>query len=538
MTFRPILLIALLSSLLPLFLNAQPTPQAPSPPVRTSVQRATSPSPVPIQRTPAQTAAMEAARKAQVELQRTLTQAQADLNSGDEALRTSAAKLLGKYRNSQAGDLLLTALNDASVKVRRAAVHSLLESQSLYTPDRVEKLFAKIGDPDVEIRREISAAIPILRSRLFINRTIYIPQPGGGRKTQTIPYRLPPPLQKTITSRLQDEDAIVRLNTLKYFTYLNLPLPQVAVERSLQDPERGVVDIALEKIRYVQQTEEVYEGVRKIAKGEDVGLRRKLVSSVRGVTEPEMVEIQTGLLKDTDPFVRSMSAVALASAGQDLPKGAEQGVVDFLLQVDFTNSQIMSLLYSLGDFGEPATRSIFTQLTKHNLPKIRRYAWQRVLNYDNNWQTPKLWMPVLEDTDESVRTMVSGVVQGNVQPVDAGHIEKLIESEYPDVRALAARLLVRHTPEIVSEWMFDLLIDDEIPVRRAIIQTIGGVRADGWQAIMEKSLSEEDFTIQRAAAYALLNDYPNSKPILTKYVSQNPTNPIAVDIQKHMRLKQ
>jgi HEAT repeat protein len=486
---------------------------------------------------PTQIVTAEDAQKAQEALLRTLSQAQADLHSPDEDLRASAAKLLGKYKLSQAGDILLTALDDASVKVRRAAVHSLLESQSLYSQDKVEKLFAKIGDQDVEIRREISAAIPILRSRLFVNRTVFIPQPGGGTRTQTIPYRLPPPLQKAVMGRLQDPDAIVRLNTLKYYLYLNLPIPDGIVERCLKDPDRGVVDIAMEKIRIVPRSPQLYQAIGDIAASEDVGLRRKLVSSIRGLTEPEMVAVQTKLLKDPDPFVRCMSAVALASAGQSLPNGTSQAVVDFLMQADFANSQVMGLLYSLGDFGEPETREIYTKLTGHPLPKIRRYSWQRVLNYDNNWQVTKLWMPVLEDPDENVRTMVEGVVQGNVQPVETVHLEKMVESEYADVRALAGRLLVRHPPDVVSGMMFDLLIDDEIPVRRAIIQTIGGVRTEGWQAIMEKSLSEEDFTIQRVAAYALLNDYPNSKPALEKYVNQNPSNPVAVDIAKQMRLK-
>ena len=35
------------------------------------------------------------------------------------------------------------------------------------------------------------------------------------------------------------------------------------------------------------------------------------------------------------------------------------------MQVDSSNTQVMSLFYSVSDFGEPAAREIYTQLTKH-----------------------------------------------------------------------------------------------------------------------------------------------------------------------------
>ena len=470
-------------------------------------------------------------------LQQTLKQAEEDLKSRDENLRISAAKLLGKYKVSQAGDLLLSAINDTSVKVRRAAVHSLLEAQSLYSQSRNEKLFAMLGDPDVEIRREISASIPTLRSRLFINRSVTI-QRNGKPFNQLIPYRLPPELQRIVKARLDDEDSIVRLNVLKYYSYLGLSMTPDMLERRLGDSDRNVIDVALDKIRLYDRTPGIIEKLSNISKSEDVGLRRKLTSSIKGIKEPPVVEIQKQLLKDSDPFVRSMSAVTLASSGVKLPDNVVRDIVDFLMKVDFTNSQIMSLIYSLSDFGEPTARSIFEQLTKHKTSRIRSYAWQRVLNHDNSWNKPDHWMPVLEDPDQEVRKRVIGVVQGNPAPVPMQYIKKQMESDYSDVRALAARLLSRHTPAVVEEWMFDLLIDDEIDVRRAIIQTIGRVKVDGWESIMEKSLAEEDFNIQRSAAYALLTALPQTKPILQKYISSNPGNPVATDISLQLRQRQ
>ena len=520
--------------LFPLFLQAQaPQPTQPTrPPTSVPPTLRISPQPVITPINPAQPINQDVNS-----LQETLKQAELDLRSQDENLRISAAKLLGKYKVSQAGDLLLSSISDTSVKVRRAAVHSLLEAQSLYSQPRNEKLFAMLGDPDVEIRREISAAIPILRSRLFVNRSV-TSQRNGKTYTQVIPYRLPPNLQKIVKDRLDDEDSIVRLNVLKYYSYLSMSMTPDMLEKRLADSDRNVIDAALDKIRLYERTPGIFEKLNNISKSEDVGLRRKLTSSIRGLKEPQVTEIRRSLLKDTDPFVRSMSAVSLASSGEKLPDNAVRDIVDFLMKVDFTNSQIMSLLYSLSDFGEPTARSIFEQLTTHKTSRIRSYAWQRVLNYDNSWTQPDLWMPVLEDSDQKVRNMVIGVVQGNQVPVPIKYIQKQMESEYSDVRALAARLLAKHKPDVVEEWMFDLLIDDKTVVRRAIIQTIGRVRVDGWESIMEKSLAEEDFNIQRSAAYALLTALPATKSILQKYISSNPSNPIAVDISLQLRQRQ
>ena len=466
-------------------------------------------------------------------LNETLLQAAKDLKSPDENLRVSSAKLLGKYQVSQAGKLLLSVLGDKSIKVRRAAVRSLFENMAFRDRAGAEKLLSMLGDEDVEVRREISKAIPILRSRLSISTTVT--RIINGRPVMTsVPYRLSSVMAETVTKALGDEDGIVRQNVLKYYTYLNLPFSAAMLEKCLADPDRGVVDTAMSRIRIVPRTPGIIERLTTIAGSEDPGLRRKLVSSLRGIREPEIQSIQTKLATDIDPYVRIMAAVSLVGLGQPVPAGTIQGVKDFLMRVDSANTQIMSLFYSISDFGEPHAREIYTLLTGHTNSSLRRSAWQRVLNYDNGWNTPSIWTPVLEDTDKRVRENVIGTVQGNLVPVPMDYLEKLIESEFPDVRALAGMLLARHKAEIVSEWMFDLLIDEEAQVRRAILQTAYNIRVDGWQKLLQKSLGDGDPSIQRTAAYGLLGNLGNSEPILRRFVSENPGNPIAIEISREL----
>ncbi len=465
-------------------------------------------------------------------LAETLAQATKDLRSPTENLRLSAAKLLGKYRVSQAGNLLLTVLGDSSVKVRRAAVHSLIESMSLYGPAN-EKILGMLGDEDAEIRREISNAIPQIRLRLFQSNTI-TRVVNGRVVTNSTPYRLPPALQRTVTLALDDPDSIVRQNILKYFTYLNMPFTAAMLEKRLVDPDRGVINVALDRIRIVPRTPEILTSLKAIGESEDLGLRRKLIASMRGMREPEIQDIQRSLQKDADPYVRVMAAVSLVGAGEQASPEIIQGVKDFLLQVDSTNSQVMTLFYCISDFGEAVARDIYTEMTGHKNSSLRRSAWLRVLNYDNGWNNPSRWTPVLKDVDKRVRQSVIGTVQGNLNPVPIKYIEEMIDSDFPDVRSLAGYLLARHPPAVVSEWMFDLLIDEEAQVRRAILQSVSNVRVKGWQDLLRKSLGDEDASIQRTAAYGLLADFRNSEPVLRSFIAKNRGKPIAIEISNEL----
>ncbi|MEL0005597.1 MAG: hypothetical protein VW643_07335, partial [Opitutales bacterium] len=104
-------------------------------------------------------------------IQATLDEASRMLNSSNLEERIGAAKLLGKYPRYEASLLLIGGLDDSSALVRRAAMVSLVEhfnnGSPVYEKPLVEKIFSKIGDSDVEIRREASALIPRLAPGLM-----------------------------------------------------------------------------------------------------------------------------------------------------------------------------------------------------------------------------------------------------------------------------------------------------------------------------------------------------------------------------------
>ena len=75
----------------------------------------------------------------------TIERAGEDLKNQEIGRRVGAAKLLGKYRNSRTSLLLVSALDDQSPLVRRAAMVSLAEHASngfmVYNKSLVEKIY-------------------------------------------------------------------------------------------------------------------------------------------------------------------------------------------------------------------------------------------------------------------------------------------------------------------------------------------------------------------------------------------------------------
>ena len=151
-----------------------------------------------------------------------------DLVRGEEGVRVGAAKLLGKYPGNESSFVLVGALDDQSALVRRKDSGFMQEHASngfpLFDRSMVEKVFSRIADIDVEVRREVSAMIPRLVSGLLRAKmeTVEI----NGRKIyRSVPATLRPDLYALTLKALLDEDAIVRQNLLKYHRYLRVSMP-------------------------------------------------------------------------------------------------------------------------------------------------------------------------------------------------------------------------------------------------------------------------------------------------------------------------
>ena len=118
-------------------------------------------------------------------------------------------------------------------------------------------------------------------------------------------------------------------------------------------------------------------------------------------------------------------------------------------------------------------------------------------------------------------------LRGRIKPIDKTTMGALVESSHQDVRKFLAESLANAESLAFDEYGFDLLIDEDPNVRAATIRSIGARRGPGWLRIMERSLLDDEYVIQRAAMEALIAEPVRGISVLKKYLSQNPTSRIS-----------
>ncbi len=462
--------------------------------------------------------------------QETINQAGLDLRHVEESVRSGAARLLGKYPSPASAAYLTFALDDRIVRVRRAAIVSLAELYLngfyIYEKPLVEKILSKLGDPDVEVRREVSALIPRLSIGLF-RSSFEIVEINGRRVARAAPATLRADLMEIARKAFFDPDAIVRQNILKYHYSLRLPLSAQVLDRLLSDSDLGVLLTALNRVPSSTPSETVVRRVEKLSRHPDVGVRKKVVSVARDSNRrhPGYRAILRKMTMDEEPAVLSMAAVELARLGEKVDPKVIQAVGDYLLGVAGASTQVMTILYAVSAFGNEAIK-IYRELTEHTSSKIRTIAWQRLLTFDNGWGRPDVWLPALADRDKTVRRAVVANLNARSRNFDLKTMEQLVASDFVDVRTFAASSLYTARQDAAEEVAFDLLIDEDTGVRAQTIRALASRRTPGWLKIMSNSLLDEEYVIKRAALDGLLGDPVQGVKTLRKFVSEHPTDPI------------
>ena len=457
----------------------------------------------------------------------TVRKASEDLRLGKEGMRVGAAKLLGKYPSLQSSVTLVGALDDSSALVRRAAMVSLAEHSSnghpLYEKSLVEKVFSKLGDSDVEVRREVSSMIPKLISGLM-RGGMEITEINGRKVYRSVPARLRTDLFELTLRSFLDEDAIVRQNLLKYHPYLRVDLPASILIRLLGDDDSGVMLAALDRVSANADHPDVLAEIGRLCKNPSKGIRLKVIDVARDSSRHHAGyrSILRSMTKDEDLEVTSMAAVELARFGERIPKEVISDIKKYLLSSRGMNSQVTTILYAVSAMGEDGME-VYLSLTEHSSSRMRADAWQRYLSMNKTLDQSSTWMSALKDRDKGVRDAVIVSLRGRIKDLNADEVGELVASEFADVRIFAGQSMVLAEEEILADYGFELLIDENPLVRSTTLRAFGMRRPPGWIAIMSKSLLDKDYDIQRAAMDALLGDRELGVEALLKYLEKNPT---------------
>jgi len=461
----------------------------------------------------------------------TIERARVDLKNSEVGRRVGAAKLLGKYRSTTTSMLLISALDDTSALVRRAVMVSLAEHASngfyIYDKTLVEKIYSKLGDPDVEVRREVSTMIPRMITGMMRSRMEVI-EINGRKVYRSAPSKMRPDLYKMTQDAFLDKDAIVRQNVLKYHSYLKVSLPLLTLEKLLTDSDIGVLLTALERISSNASQSIILNRVKELSRHKNKGIRLKVVATARNANSynPGYRGILREMTRDSDSEVLSMAAVELARFGERVPAQVIEEIKKFLLGVNGLSSQVTTILYTVSALGVDGI-GVYRALTEHSSSQIRTIAWQRFINLSDGWKDSSIWLPATKDPDKEVRQVVLNTLRGRTNDLSENELSILVESKFSDVRIFAAQSLLNAKLGAVEALGFDLLIDEDTIVRSTTIRAMSARRVPGWLTIMNRSLLDDNYVIQRAAMDGLLEDKKEGVPILLEYISRNPQSRIS-----------
>ncbi len=471
---------------------------------------------------------VQAPRSSQSE---TILRAAKDLGHVEVGRRVGAAKLLGKYPGSQSAFLLVAALDDQSPLVRRSVMVSLAEHASngypLYDKSLVEKVYSKLGDSDVEVRREVSTMIPRLVSGLR-RSGVEVVEINGRKIFRSVPPTVRADLLQITQKAFLDSDAIVRQNVLKYHIYLGVPLPVTTLVQLLGDSDLGVLLTALDRITSNAGRPEVVNRIEELSRHPDRGIRLKIVSVARDANRfhARYRSVLRAMTNDQDPQVLSMAAVELARFGEKIPPATVQRIKQYLLGVEGMSTQVTTILYAISAMGSDGM-SVYEALTDHSSSRIRKISWQRYLTLSSGWNNPQLWLPAIKDRDKGVREAVLNMLRGRPIDLNSDDMASLVESKYEDVRIFAGQSLLTVNESVMGEFSFDLLIDESSIVRSTTIRAMGTRKVTGWVKVMTRSLLDDDYVIQQAAMEALIGDRARGVPALLEFISKNPQNRIS-----------
>jgi len=216
----------------------------------------------------------------------------------------------------------------------------------------------------------------------------------------------------------------------------------------------------------------------------------------------------------------------LARFGEKINPSVIERIKKYLLSAKGMSSQVTTILYAVSAMGVDGV-GVYKSLTQHGSSRMRTVAWQRYISLSNGWAKSQEWIPALKDRDEGVRTAVVNTLRGRIKGLDLGTLGSLVESSHDDVRKFLAESLINAEQEAVDEYGFDLLIDENPNVRAVTIRAFAARKEPGWLKIMERSLLDDEYVIQRAAMDALLAEPAQGMNILKTYLSLNPESRIS-----------
>ena len=460
----------------------------------------------------------------QLSHEETIARALTDLNSSNVDTRVGSVMLLGKYQDPAALNGVVSRLTDSHVRVRRAALVSLIEIQGAMPPQGVEKIFLMLNDDDAEIRRMVSSSLAML---VNIWNT-------HNRGNQLIPIRpsLPLPVRQRFINAFLDEDVVVRRNMLSYYFFLGVQLPEAILLSLLQDEDDMVRLEALRLSIRITRFTTIIKQAESLSVDPLQNIRLLFTNMLGNQRTAGAISWLEVLLKDSDTEVANEAALSLFRIRPTLEDARQ--LTESVLTGQFNQQQGTTFIQTLAILRDTAQRLVDRFLDADN-PTYRYEALRIYLSYADLKKDGKRIQDLANDKSERVRIHVLNFLRGSRDKVPPELIEGLSYAKDVKVRETALTLTRHFESEDAEPLLLDFLIDEESRIRMLALDELVRRSFSDIRDILHLSLDDSDWLIQRRAVTHLIGlQEPEELNFLKARVDEDPKHPISLYIKDQM----
>jgi hypothetical protein len=359
-----------------------------------------------------------------------------------------------------------------------------------------------IDDPDVEIRRQVSAALP------FIAGSLQMAQPQLVRSPATDPVMTSANTPKLVAA-LADPDPGVRRNMLNWV--VGRPGDRAfdaAIAAAVADSDPQVAILALRVAGTRPSGADFCAAVAAVGaelRG-DILWQRQLARVLHRHPCDWARAWLLDMLAAADPTLRADAAIALLLS--DPPAWRDTAALDILLRADLSAEAARlapGILHSarLGT----AAGELAAALTAARSETLRGAAWHLWLERGQPQAGDPLLLRLLDEPAPALRERMLQLLANRPELLDEAWLAALTEHADPAVRAGAFTLLRAIAPELRQPVLLRLLIDDQTSIRQRALQAVVALRGPGWARLLAIACGDPDPEL-RALALDLARHTP------------------------------
>ncbi|MCC5835394.1 MAG: HEAT repeat domain-containing protein [Opitutales bacterium] len=465
------------------------------------------------------------------QIRQTIERALNDFENGTIEEQAGALMLLGKYNRPESRAALHKGLRSMHVRVRRAALISVLENQRSIIPfEETRLMLPMLGDGDVEIRRQISSILPQLATswRIGLNQIRNRPTQQGW----------PQGWGEMVVNAFRDEDATVRLNMVQNSSSVAsireiLPL---LVER-LEDDDARVRLLALRQSGRLADSGAFVAAVQSTTLGEnplwDRELARQLVNHAR---HPEARELLEALAASADRNTQIEAEISqLYVFEQPLERSP---AFERMMTESVPPEAVQRALRTVYGLEREEASRIAQRLFEAESSVVREEALVVWDSLYGRLPDDAMVVRLLDDPSAQVRSRALRALRNRWQEIGISLLQEMAAASNRETRLAVFHFLEDRPGDELRSLLMPLLIDSDTGVRERALGALAEHQVRGWERILERSLRDPNPRIQRAAAQQLLAkraEHPQGLQVLADWIEAHPDSEVARQFGQRVR---